>query len=551
MREMTDDQGQATTDTGAAAGTSPAAGPAGAPANAAGTPTARGPGLAMLAMILAVFMAILDTSIVNVAVPKMMAVFSVSQTQITWVLTAYSLVVGALIPITGYLGDKFGYKRVFIYSLVVFTIGSALCSAAWSNNSMIVFRIIQAVGGGALMPVSMVMMFRMFPPEKRGMAMGLFGISVMFAPAVGPTLSGYIVEYLDWRLIFSINVPIGIVDIFLAAAVLKEFKVDNPGKFDLWGFLTSSTGLATLLYGFGMVADKGWHDKEVIIFLSIASVCLIAFVIIELTIERPMLDLSLLKNFTFTITLLISSTTMVILMGSLFLLPVFLENVSGLSPIQTGLLLLPQAVVSGVMMPIAGALFDKIGAKPLAVIGMIITAYALYLTRQLDVTTSFSTLVGWLMLRALGVGLVMMPVQTAGMNTVPMHKMGQGTALSNAIRQVSASFGIAWLALLFSDQRTFHAAAMSDEMNMLSPTVQNNVSQVQSQYMVLGQSFAQAKSSAIGYIYGQIQIQATIQAMDDVFLMTVGLALVAVVLSVFMKTVKRSKDAPKEHAMGE
>ncbi|MFD0680486.1 MULTISPECIES: DHA2 family efflux MFS transporter permease subunit [unclassified Paenibacillus] len=513
-------------------------------------PPARGRGLAMLAMILAVFMAILDTSIVNVAVPKMMAVFSVSQTEIQWVLTAYSLVVGALIPITGYMGDRFGYKRVFLYSVAVFTIGSALCSAAWSNNSMIVFRIIQAIGGGAVMPVSMVMLFRMFPPEKRGMAMGLFGISVMFAPAVGPTLSGYIVEYLDWRLIFSINVPIGIIDIFLAAAALKEYKIENPGKFDLWGFVTSSTGLATLLYGVGIVADKGWNNTEVIIFLSIATVCLIAFIIIELIVERPMLDLSLLKNFTFTLTLMISSTAMVILMGSLFLLPVFLENVAGLSPIQTGLLLLPQAIVSGLMMPIAGALFDKIGAKPLAVIGMIITAYGLYLTRQLDVTTPFSTIVGWLMIRAVGVGLVMMPVQTAGMNTVPMHKMGQGTALSNAIRQVSASFGIAWLALMFSNQRIFHSAAMSDQMNMFSASVQNNISQIQTQYMAVGQSFGQAQSSAIGYVYGQIQLQATVQAMDDVFYMTAGLALAAVVLSMFLKTVKRPGSS-KEHVMGE
>ncbi|TDF98294.1 DHA2 family efflux MFS transporter permease subunit [Paenibacillus piri] len=542
---MADQQNDAKSETPGAPGDAPGSGASDAQTKPNRT------GLAMLAMILAVFMAILDTSIVNVAVPKMMAVFSVSQTEIQWVLTAYSLVVGALIPITGYLGDRFGYKRVFVYSVLVFTIGSALCSAAWSNNSMIVFRIIQAIGGGAVMPVSMVMLFRMFPPEKRGMAMGMFGISVMFAPALGPTLSGYIVEYLDWRLIFSINVPIGIIDVFLAVSVLKEYKVDQPGKFDVWGFLTSSTGLATLLYGVGIVADKGWSDKEVVIYLTIAAVCLIAFVIIELNVKRPMLDLSLLKNFTFTITLLISSTAMVILMGSLFLLPVFLENVAGLSPIQTGLVLLPQAIVSGLMMPIAGALFDRIGAKPLAVIGMIITAYGLYLTRQLDVSTSFSTIIGWLMIRAVGVGLVMMPVQTAGMNTVPMHKMGQGTALSNAIRQVSASFGIAWLALMFSNQRIFHSAAMSDQMNMFSASVQSNVGQIQHQFMALGQTAGQAQTSAISYIYGQIQLQSTVQAMDDVFYMTAGLALVAVVLSLFMKTVKAPKGAPKEHVMGE
>ncbi|TVY00290.1 DHA2 family efflux MFS transporter permease subunit [Paenibacillus cremeus] len=511
-------------------------------------------GLAMLAIILGVFMAILDTSIVNVAIPKMMSVFGVNQQQIEWVVTAYSLVSGALVPVTGFLGDRFGYKRIYIISLVIFTIGSALCGAAWSNDSMIFFRIIQAIGGGAMMPISMSMIFRMFPAEKRGLAMGLFGISIMFAPAIGPTLSGYIVEYLDWRLIFTINVPIGILDFFLSMATLKEFKSSVARKFDVGGFLTSSTGLATLLYGIGKVSEKGWSDTEVIIFLAIGIFCLVSFVIIELSVKEPMLDLGLLKNGTYTLALVISSLAMVIMMGMLFLLPIFLQNIAGLSAVQTGLILLPQALASGIMMPIAGALFDKIGAKKLAIVGLIITTFALYLTSKLALETTFATIIFWLSLRAVGMGLMMMPLQTAGMNTVPMDKVGQGTALSNTIRQVSGAFGIAWLSLLFSNRSAMHTAELSDRISMFSTQVISNVNKLIAGYTSMGQSAADAQKSAMTYVYGQVQIHAIILALDDIFYVTAVVSVIAAVLCLFLKDKKREKSAgavQQVHVMGE
>lgn len=495
----------------------------------------------MVAIILAVFMAILDTSIVNVAIPKMMAVFGVTQLDIQWVLTAYTLVVGSLVPVTGYLGERLGYKKVFLYALAVFTIGSGLCGAAWSNGSMIFFRIVQAIGGGALMPVSMAMMFRMFPKERRGLAMGIFGIAVMFAPAIGPTLSGYIVDYLDWRLIFYINVPIGIINFFLAMSALNEVQTLSTKRFDLPGFIFSTIGFSTLLYGLGEVADKGWRDPGVVTYLAIAGISLLLFIIRELTAEDPMLDLRLFGNVTFTITQLISTTATVMLMGSLFIVPIFLQNIIGLSAVQTGLLLLPQAVMSGIMMPIAGALFDRIGARPLAIVGMLITATSLYLNHYIDVSTSNATLVSWFVLRAIGIGLLMMPVQTAGMNTVPMNKVGQGTAITNTVRQVAASFGIAWLALLLSQRTKFHSAVMSDEMNMFSPTVANGMTQLQSSFQQAGQTAAQAKTSAVMTMYGQIQIHSIVQAMDDIFFIISIVALGGAVLSLFLRGTRHKR----------
>lgn len=507
--------------------------------------------LASLVIILAVFMAILDTSIVNVAIPKMMAVFGVGQSQIQWVVTAYALVVGALVPVTGYLGDRFGYKKVFLMALSIFTVGSALCGLAWSNNSMIFFRIVQGLGGGALMPVSMTMMLSMFPPERRGRAMGMFGLSIMFAPAIGPTLSGYITEYMNWRLIFTINVPVGIIDFLLAWFVLTDFNKSVKQRLDIWGLLTSSLGMATLLYGVGIVPDKGMYDHEVIIFVSIGIICLIAFVIIELNVKDPLLDLSLLKNFTYTLSLIISSIATVILMGSMFLVPVFLQTVSHFSPVQTGLVLLPQAIFAGIMMPISGVLFDKIGGRILAVSGMILTAISLYLTSHLDATTSNFTLVTWMVLRAVGTGLMMMPIQTAGMNAIPLNKLSRGSALNNTVRQVSVSFGIAWLTLLWINRQTYHAAINRDSLNLFSTPVMVHVQQVTNSFIGLGQSSAQAHASAISYIAGQAQLRAVISGMDDVFIVTAGLAVLGGILSLFIRRTKVKKGGDKPQVIME
>jgi EmrB/QacA subfamily drug resistance transporter len=506
--------------------------------------------LSVLVLVIAAFMAVLDNTIVNVSIPKMMAVFGVGTTDIQWVVTAYSLVVGALVPITGYLGDRFGYKRTFLYSVTLFTLGSALCGMAWSNKTMIIFRIIQAIGGGAIMPISMAMMFRMFPPERRGTAMGIFGIAIMFAPAVGPTLGGYITEYMDWRLIFYINVPIGIIDILFATIILEETVLAVDKKFDFWGFLTSSAGFASLLYGLGIVADKGWTDAEVIAYISAGLVCLALFTWIELTVQDPMIDLRLLKNGVFSLSLAITSIASIVLFASLFLLPVFLQNVSGLTALDTGLVLFPQGIAAGIMMPISGFLFDKIGARWLAVVGFTITTYGFYLMQSLDVSTAFSTISSWLIIRAIGIGGVMMPVTTAGMNTVPPPKVGQATALTNAIRQVSASLGIAWLSTLFSQRVTYHAAIGAEQVNESSVAAMQTLAQAKAAFLSAGQPDGVATQSALSYIGNQVQQSAIIQGMDDVFWVVTIVTVVALVMTFFLKDVKKEGQQVKA-AVGE
>lgn len=497
-------------------------------------------GFPMLVIILGVFMAVLDTSIVNVAIPKMMNVFGVSQDAIQWVVTAYTLTVGSIIPVTGYLGERFGYKRIFIIALTIFTIGSGLCGAAWSNSTMIFFRIVQAIGGGALMPISMAMLTRMISKEKRGMAMGIFGIAIMFAPAIGPTLSGYITEFLDWRLIFYINVPIGIADVILAYFFLNNSEVNTEKKFDLAGFILSAAGFSTLLYGFGEVPDNGWNSVHVIPFMIFAVVCLTLFVIRELTIDEPMLDLRLLKNGGFSFGLLLIAVTSIMLLGVLFLLPIFLENIMGFTAFKTGLILLPQALTAGILMPVAGILFDKVGIKPLAGTGFIVMAVAMFLMIHISEQTAMTTVILLLMLRSAGIGITMMPLQANGLNQIPDNKEAQGTAILNAVNQIANSFGVAWLSLLLTDRTKLHFSTNAMQVTTSSQPVANFMQQIQGYGHLMGISGAKAKALAIEYLQGQVQLHSVVQAIDDVFYILTFVAVGAALLTFLLRSKKKA-----------
>lgn len=502
-------------------------------------------GLPMLVIILGVFMAVLDTSIVNVAIPKMMTVYGVSESAIQWVVTAYTLTVGSIIPVTGYLGERFGYKKIFIMALTIFTIGSGLCGSAWSNNMMIFFRILQAIGGGALMPISMAMVTRMIPKERRGMAIGIFGIAIMFAPAIGPTVSGYITEYLNWRIIFYLNVPIGIIDVFLATLFLKNYEVNPSRKFDLLGFVLSTIGFSTLLYGFGKVPDYGWVSSNVLPFVIISLISLVLFIFRELTVKEPMLDLRLLKNAPFAFGLLLIAVTSIMLLGVLFLLPIFLQNIMGFSAFKTGLILLPQALVAGALMPVAGILFDRVGIKPLAGTGFVIMAISMAIMIHITALTSMTTIILLLMLRSAGIGITMMPLQANGLNHIPDSKEAQGTAILNAVTQISNSFGVAWLSLLLSQRSKLHYSMDSLHVTMSSPNVSAFMQKIQGYAHSLGLTASEAKGLAIKYLSGEVQIHSFVQSVDDIFLILTFVAVGAAILTFILPNRHHSIDSKK------
>lgn len=338
------------------------------------------------------FMSILDTSIVNIAIPKMMAVFSVNSEDAQWILTAYMLTMGVLQPVTGYFCDAFGTRRMYLISLMVFTVGSLLCGMAWSNESMIIFRVIQAIGGGTIIPVTMTIVYRIFPIQERNMAIGIWGISAMVAPAVGPTLSGYLVEYWDWRLIFTINIPVGIIGYLAAALVLQETPVQRGNKFDLGGFVTSAVGLFCLLLALSKGVEEGWTSAYILSLLYIAVASLTLFVVIELNHEQPIIDLRLLTDWNFFFSSVVNFMGYGALFSTIFLFPLYFENVRDYSAMQSGILMLPSAVASGLVMPLAAALADRFGAKPVVITGIGFVIVSMVPFMYLDMDTTYQRL---------------------------------------------------------------------------------------------------------------------------------------------------------------
>jgi len=418
--------------------------------------------VAISIVIVGTFMAVLDSSIVNVAIPKMMTIFKASTDQIEWILTGYMLTMSIVIPLTGYLGDRFGLKRLYIFALTVFTIGSALCGLATSTETMVAARVVQAIGGGMIMPVGMAMIYKLVPIEKRGLALGIWGISAMAAPAIGPTLSGYIIQYMNWRLIFTLNIPIGIVGITLAVLLLRETPTSKDKTFDIFGAITCAVGLFSLLLALSEGNSSGWTSIYILGLFALSIISLVSFIYIELHHKDPLLDLRILKVFPYGLSMIISTITTLGMYGALFLMPLYLQNLRGYSPMESGMLMLPAAVVTGIMMPISGKLFDKFGAKWLTIIGLSILTAASYFLSTLSMETSYNTVMVIMMVRGIGMGLSIMPAQTAGMNAIPRELSGRATALNSTVKQVAGSFGIAILTTVLVHREAFYKVKYSD-----------------------------------------------------------------------------------------
>lgn len=500
----------------------------------------------LFVVVLGAFAAILNNSSVNVALPKMMAIFGVPADEIQWVLTAYMLASGVVIPVTGYLGDTYGTKKAYLLSLLVFTAGSVLCGLAWNNNSMIAARIVQGIGGGAIMPLSMVIVYKIVPRNMIGLALGVWGMAAITAPAIGPTLGGYIVEHLDWRFLFTMNVPVGVMGIALGGMILPESELKKGAGFDLWGFVTSTLGCLALLLALSQGQKEGWGSFYIVSLLIISFFMLLLFVLIELSVRDPMLDLRIFKNFIFSVSVLGSSMITIGLFGGVFLIPLFTQNLMGKSPMETGLMLMPAALVTAVMMPISGALFDRMGARMITLVGLIILAAGTWEFKNLsmDSTVAYVTLVA--AIRSVGMGLSMMPITTAGMNAIPQQLVSRASALSNVCRQVGASFGIAMLTMVMQGRQTLHYAQLSDSFPVGSPLAPALVKQLGA---ILGAAAGAGQEAgqetALAVISGLAARQSLVLAIDDTFIVAALILAMAVPTAFFLgKGAKKEGAAP-------
>jgi EmrB/QacA subfamily drug resistance transporter len=468
------------------------------------------------------FMSVLDTSIVNVAIPEMQGVFGVTADDIEWIATSYTLVLGVVVPASSWLGNRFGMTRLYNLSLLTFAAGSALCGIAWDLESMIVFRILQAIPGGVLPVVTLSMLYQIVPKEKIGSAMGIYGLGVVVAPAVGPTLGGYLVEYVDWRLIFLINVPIGVLGAIGAFFLLPGFPGRPAGRFDVLGFLTIATGLSSLLLALSEGQSWGWTSYEVVILVIIGVLCLALFVVVELAVDNPLLDVRVFLIWPYTNSLLLISLLSVGLFSVLFYIPVYLQQARGLGAFEAGLLLMPQALVMAVLMPVAGQLYDRIGARWPAVTGLLIMTLATYLMQDLTATTSEGEIIGLLALRAFGTGLSMMPIMTSGISAVPPEIVGSASAFNNVAQRVSSALGLAALTAFMT---IMQAQLSADRAGLVRPDTP---------MPSLGPGPTGEMLGTMA-IYQQTQTEVYVSALDDVMLITTIMSAMAVVLALFLR----------------
>jgi EmrB/QacA subfamily drug resistance transporter len=415
-----------------------------------------------IVFVIALFMDLLDLTVTNVAIPTLAGEFEATTTTIEWVITGYLLSLAVFIPISGWLGDRFGTKLIFCVSLALFIVASLLCGLAWSIESLIIFRVIQGIGGGMLTPVGTTMLFRAFPPSERAAASAVLALPITIAPALGPVLGGYLVEYHDWRWIFFVNIPVGLVGLAGAVFLLREETQENAGRLDLPGFVLGAAGLVAVVYALAEAGLHGFDDPRVLVFGLGGLAILAVFTWVELRAKEPMIDVRLLGDKLFGASNVVQLVGNAGQMGAFFLLPIFLQAQKGLSPLDTGLALFPMALGVATMAQPAAKLYPKIGPRRMMIAGFFFTMLLTFALAWVDYETSSWWIALNMYLRGLAFGLLIIPIQAATFATIRPEDTGRASSIFSVGRQVAASLGVAILATVLANRLTTHDAVLGD-----------------------------------------------------------------------------------------
>lgn len=490
-------------------------------------------GKILAALLFGMFIAILNQTLLNVALPKINTEFNISASTGQWLMTGFMLVNGILIPITAYLFNKYSYRKLFLVALVLFTIGSLICAISMNFPIMMVGRVLQSIGAGVLMPLGSIVIITIYPPEKRGAAMGTMGIAMILAPAIGPTLSGYIVQNYHWNVMFYGMFIIGIIAILVGFVWFKLYQYTTNPKADIPGIIFSTIGFGALLYGFSEAGNKGWGSVEIETMFAIGIIFIILFVIRELRMKAPMLNLEVLKFPTFTLTTVINMVVMLSLYGGMILLPIYLQNLRGFSALDSGLLLLPGSLIMGLLGPFAGKLLDTIGLKPLAIFGIAVMTYATWELTKLNMDTPYMTIMGIYVLRSFGMAFIMMPMVTAAINALPGRLASHGNAFLNTMRQLAGSIGTAILVTVMTTQTTQHLSAFGEELDKTNPVVQDHMRELASQYG--------GQEGAMKVLLQFVNKLATVEGINDAFIVATIFSIIALILCLFLQSNKKAK----------
>lgn len=414
-------------------------------------------------LILGCFLSTLNQTLLNVALSNLMDVFSVSATTVQWLSTGFMLVNGVLVPITAYLMKRFSTRQLFISSMLFLLIGSILCAVTPNFSLLLIGRMIQAIGAGIIMPLLMSVIMFIFPPDKRGSMMGLIGLAIIFAPAIAPTLAGFIIDFISWRWLFIGLIPLVVIVILLSMKYLVNVSETAKTKLDIWSVILSTVGFGFILYGFSAAGSKGWDNKVVVVTILVGIVTTAMFCLRQMKSSDPLLNLSVFKNKVFTLTSIINIIVTMMMYADMILLPIYLQDGRGFTAFDAGLLLLPGALVNAFMSPVTGRMYDRFGAKPLFIIGLIFIIPSMWVVTDLTESTTFIFLMIRTIFLRIGLSFITMPLNTASLNALPKTLVTHGTAVNNTLRQISGAIGTAVVITVFTAQTTNHAKSLLEE----------------------------------------------------------------------------------------
>ena len=471
---------------------------------------------------------LLDATIVNVALAKLGAVFGVDVATVQWSITAFALASGIATPMTSFVEARFTMKRVWVTALAVFTAASVLCGLAPVFSVLVVGRVLQGIAGGMMMPMAISTLFRSFPPQERGMALGLFAIPIVAGPALGPTIGGYIVTYMDWRLVFFVNLPIGIGAVLLSMFLLHPGEPNLNAKFDTVGAVLSTIAFGSILYGLSKVSEDGWDSLTVRGLVGLGLATLLIFVVFEWTQDQPILDVRLFARWQFLVANVVGWVSTIALFGAEFMLPLYLQNLRGLTAVDTGLLLLPQGLSVAVAGPIGGRLVDKIGPRMVVIVGFCLLAFNTWQLSFITMDTTYSELRWLLIVRGLALGCTMQPTQLVAMGVVPERLRTNASSLNSAMRNVFQSFGIAMLSTVVQTQQVVHAAQLGWQVRpdtFQGATLADLAGVLQAQ---AGLAPPAASLAAVSVVVGQIAQQSAVLAFGDAYRITFFAALASI-----------------------
>lgn len=488
-------------------------------------------------------MVIVDTSIVNVSLDHIRGSLSAGIDEATWSITSYLAANAIIIPMTGWLGRIFGRKRVLNVSIIMFTMSSLFCGLAWNIESLVLFRILQGLAGGSLQPISQSILLETFPPHQHGTAMAVFGIGIMFGPIIGPVLGGWITDNWTWHWIFYINIPVGIVSVLLSQVFIEDphYIRNIKMKIDYWGlaFLAVGVGCLQLILDRGQRLD--WFSSQFILSLGALSlIAMVLFIIVELITEHPIVNLGILKNYSFSLGNIVVFFVVFNLFGSIVLLPVYLQNLMGYTAMLSGLVLMPGGLAALVAMPIAGILISRINPKIIIAIGIVLTAYSTYLMSQFNQQADFVTVLWPRLYMGFGMGFIMVPLFTLTLSHIRKEEMGNATSIFNLLRNLGGSFGVAFSATLLTRRAQFHQARLVDHLTPFDMTYMWGSHRAADTLQLRGFEETLTSQGGLVVIYQKLLKEASMMSFNDVFYILAVLTILMLPLVLSMKYIKHT-----------